>query len=126
MARFIILLPGQTLQLRSQIMRLSSSNPVRDVLVWVVENEESFELMYEGTRYFLDGMEDKRYFSIALKSEQDSDDYYVGLYPADVALDQNDDNPTKKDGILGSAAANLFSGNNNRYEGIAFSLGTTS
>ena len=40
MSRFIILLPGQTLQLRSQIVRFSGGG--RDVLTWVVENPTEF------------------------------------------------------------------------------------
>ena len=38
MARFIILLPGQSLQLRSQIIRYNGVN----ILVWVVENPSEF------------------------------------------------------------------------------------
>lgn len=37
-ARFIVLLPGQSLQLRSQIIRVDG----RDVLVWIVENPTEF------------------------------------------------------------------------------------
>ena len=38
LARFIVLLPGQSLQLRSQIISMNS----RDVLIWIVENESEF------------------------------------------------------------------------------------
>lgn len=45
-ARFIVLLPGQTLQLRSQIVSINS----RDVLIWVVENPSEF-VPYEDSGF---------------------------------------------------------------------------
>lgn len=44
LSRFIILLPGQTLQLRSQIISVSS----REVLVWFVENPSEFEPYHDS------------------------------------------------------------------------------
>lgn len=41
-ARFIAVLPGQSLQLRSQIMTIDKDNNTQEVLVWVVENSSEF------------------------------------------------------------------------------------
>lgn len=45
LARFIAVLPGQTLQLRSQIMTISAT---QEVLVWIVENPTEFVPMNNG------------------------------------------------------------------------------
>lgn len=55
MSRFILLLPGQTLQLRSQILKMESGvqGVDREVLVWIVENPSEFDaVIASGGHYF--------------------------------------------------------------------------
>lgn len=55
MSRFILLLPGQTLQLRSQILKMESGvqGVDREVLVWTVENPSEFDaVIASGGHYF--------------------------------------------------------------------------
>ena len=50
-SRFIALAPGQTLQLRSQIITIGSS----EVLIWVVENDMDFVPLLNSVYEFMDG-----------------------------------------------------------------------
>ena len=76
LARFIVLLPGQTLQLRSQIVTVGSfreldeeadtlSTEARRVLIWVVENPTEFEpLLPRTAKLIFDCQKDRVMYSL--------------------------------------------------------------
>ena len=100
-ARFIVLLPGQSLQLRSQIIKIG--NDGREVLVWVVENTNELELMKVGnvgnTLYE---------FSIGLGKSGDSINYYGEVWSNAVAFAPSGEHNATIDCILGPNAANYY------------------
>lgn len=100
-ARFCILLPGQTLKLRSQLMTLQGHT----VLTWVVENPSDFDVMYHDSTKNL-------YMTIGFMKDGDNDSSVVGIYANNVAFDPYDTHEACKDTIIGSKACNYYSNNN--------------
>lgn len=100
-ARFCILLPGQTLKLRSQLMTLQGHT----VLTWVVENPSDFDVMYHDSTKSL-------YMTIGFMKDGDNDSSVVGIYANNVAFDPYDTHEACKDAIIGSKACNYYSNNN--------------
>ena len=99
-ARFCILLPGQTLKLRSQLMTLQGHT----VLTWVVENPSDFDVMYHDTTKYL-------YMTMGFMKAGDSDSSVVGIYANNIAFDPYNTPEACKDTIIGSRACNYYSNN---------------
>lgn len=90
MSRFLVLLPGQSVQLRSQIMKIDST---REVLTWVVENPSEFEP--------LDG------FVLRLNGNT-TDDKSTLLVAQNVAFDPTNSEEAVMDTVLGSKVAGYY------------------
>lgn len=96
MSRFIFILPGQSLQLRSQIVRANN----RDVLNWVVENPTEFVPLTEFPMRFLHYQEN--YDEDALRFAGPSGAGFSPTYAAEVTSDI----------IMGPSVLNLLTINN--------------
>ena len=92
MARFIVLLPGQSLQLRSQIVKMDN----RDVLVWVVENPSEFEPYISDTEDTIIDLSDTLVYESNTANYNQQDDMHGGyeiiMAPDVMNLRQNDGN----------------------------------
>ena len=102
-ARFCVLLPGQTLKLRSQLMTLENHT----VLTWVVENPTDFDVMYHAA-----SSQDRRRMSLCFSRGCPSDNDVVGIYANNVAFDPYATPEAVKDAIIGSKEANYYDNNN--------------
>lgn len=102
-ARFCVLLPGQTLKLRSQLMTLENHT----VLTWVVENPTDFDVMYHAA-----SSQDRRRMSLCFSRGCPSDKDVVGIYANNVAFDPYATPEAVKDAIIGSKEANYYDNNN--------------
>lgn len=108
-ARFCVLLPGQTLKLRSQLMTLENHT----VLTWVVENPTDFDVMYHAA-----SSQDRRRMSLCFSRGCPSDNDVVGIYANNVAFDPYATPEAVKDAIIGSKEANYY--DNNSYYCLDF------
>lgn len=108
-ARFCVLLPGQTLKLRSQLMTLENHT----VLTWVVENPADFDVMYHAA-----SSQDRRRMTLCFSRGCPSDNDVVGIYANNVAFDPYATPEAVKDAIIGSKEANYY--DNNSYYCLDF------
>lgn len=108
-ARFCVLLPGQTLKLRSQLMTLENHT----VLTWVVENPTDFDVMYHAA-----SSQDRRRMTLCFSRGCPSDNDVVGIYANNVAFDPYATPEAVKDAIIGSKEANYY--DNNSYYCLDF------
>lgn len=108
-ARFCVLLPGQTLKLRSQLMTLENHT----VLTWVVENPADFDVMYHAA-----SSQDRRRMTLCFSRGCTTDNDVVGIYANNVAFDPYATPEAVKDAIIGSKEANYY--DNNSYYCLDF------
>ena len=108
-ARFCVLLPGQTLKLRSQLMTLENHT----VLTWVVENPTDFDVMYHAA-----SSQDRRRMTLCFSRGCTTDNDVVGIYANNVAFDPYATPEAVKDAIIGSKEANYY--DNNSYYCLDF------
>lgn len=104
-SRFIILLPGQSLQLRSQITKISSS---RETLTWVVENPSEYNCLSE--------------FYLNLDRANSGNNENVFLVGRSNVFDPRNTQESAKDAFMGATEAGYYS--NTTDGNILYTLNT--
>lgn len=104
-SRFIILLPGQSLQLRSQITKISSS---RETLTWVVENPSEYNCLSE--------------FYLNLDRANSGNNENVFLVGRSNVFDPRNTQESAKDAFMGATEAGYYS--NTSDGNIPYTLNT--